>query len=118
MAFPTIDMKGYGRLRERIVFALDRCQEQQWLDFKESRPWPELKWRLLRTIMGMANLRDGGLIVIGVSERDDTWDLTGISSNDLSEVTPNHTVSSVSIFSRCSTGGSKSRISPICASFS
>ena len=28
--------------------------------------------------MGMANLRDGGLILIGVSERDNTWELTGI----------------------------------------
>lgn len=83
MALPTTDMNGYSKLRERIVFALDRCQEQQWLDFKESQPWPELKWRLLKTIMAMANLRDGGLIVIGISERGDAWDLTGIAPEHL-----------------------------------
>lgn len=84
MALPTTEMKGYKSLRERVVLALDRCQEQQSLDFKESQPWPELKWRLLRTIMAMANLRDGGLIIVGVSERGDRWDLTGISPGDLS----------------------------------
>ena len=31
----------------------------------------------------MGNLRDGGLIVIGVSQRDDAWALAGISQADL-----------------------------------
>lgn len=34
--------------------------------------------------MAMANLRDGGIIVIGVSERGESWELTGISDTDLS----------------------------------
>jgi hypothetical protein len=76
-------MSGYTDLRGRIALALGRCQEQPWLDFKESQPWPELRWRLLKTIMGMANLRDGGLVVIGVSERDNTWELTGIQQAHL-----------------------------------
>jgi hypothetical protein len=84
MALTTTDMKGHSKLRERIVHALDRCQEEQWLDFKESQPWGNLQWRLLKTIMAMANLRDGGLIVVGVSERGDIWELTGISPNDRS----------------------------------
>lgn len=84
MALPTSDMNGYAQLRERVILALDRCQEQQWLDFKESQPWDELKWWLIKTIMAMANLRDGGLIVVGVSERGDTWNLQGVSSSDLS----------------------------------
>ncbi len=33
--------------------------------------------------MGMANLRDGGLILIGASERDTTWELTGIQQDHL-----------------------------------
>jgi hypothetical protein len=83
MAFPTTDMSGYTDLRSRITLALGRCQEQPWLDFKESQPWQVLRWRLLKTIMGMANLRDGGLIVLGVSERDNTWELTGIQQAHL-----------------------------------
>src|SRR4051794_5375474 len=83
MAFPTTEMSGYIDLRGRIILALGRCQEQTWLDFKESQPWPDLRWRLLKTIMGMANLRDGGLILIGVSERDNTWELIGIDQAHL-----------------------------------
>lgn len=87
MALPTTEMNGYQRLRHEIQFALDRCQEQQRLDFKESQPWPTLKFKLIKTIMAMANLRDGGLIIIGVSERDDIWTLTGISEQHLSTFT-------------------------------
>ncbi len=83
MAFPTTKMTGYTDLRERIVLALGRCQEQPWLDFKESQPWLTLRWRILKTVMGMANLRDGGLIVVGVSERDEKWELTGIDGDHL-----------------------------------
>jgi schlafen family protein len=84
MSLPTTAMKGHESLRDKISIALGRCQEQQWLDFKESQPWPVLKLKLIRTIMAMANLRDGGLILIGISERDETWKLTGISTQHLS----------------------------------
>ena len=83
MALPTTEMSGYTDLRARISLALGRCQEQPWLDFKESQPWLVLQWRLLKTIMGMANLRDGGLILIGVCERAATWTLTGIEDAHL-----------------------------------
>lgn len=79
MAIPTSDMLGHKKLHERVYNALDRCQESKSVDFKESAPWGELKWQIIRTALGMGNLRDGGIIVIGASERDDTWDLTGIS---------------------------------------
>lgn len=78
MAFPTTQMSGYADLKGRITLALSRCQEQPWLDFKESQPWQVLRWRLLKTIMGMANLRDGGLVLVGVAEDGTAWKLTGI----------------------------------------
>lgn len=78
MAFPDSKLPYYADLRERISLALSRCQEQTWLDFKESQPWEALRWRLLKTMMGMANLRDGGLIIVGVAERDTIWECTGI----------------------------------------
>lgn len=83
MAFPNTQMSGYTDLKERITLALGRCQEQPWLDFKESQPWRTLCWRLLKTIMGMANLRDGGLIVVGVAENGTTWQLTGVEPDHL-----------------------------------
>jgi len=83
MAFPTTKMPAYVDLKVRVSLALSRCQEAPWLDFKESQPWEILRWRLLKTIMGMANLRDGGLIVVGVAEKGNAWSLTGIAPEHL-----------------------------------
>lgn len=72
-------MPGHSQLRERAVVALSRCQESQGVDFKESAPWSALQSRIIKTVLGMGNLRDGGIIVVGVSERGKTWELTGVS---------------------------------------
>jgi len=82
-AIPTSDMPGHKQLHERVVNALDRCQESQGIDFKESAPWESLKWKIICTALAMGNLRDGGIIVIGASERGQTWELTGIRPDHL-----------------------------------
>ena len=82
-AIPTSDMPGHKKLHDRVNNALGRCQESKSVDFKESASWNELKWQLIRTIIAMGNLRDGGIIVIGASERGDTWELTGIDDTHL-----------------------------------
>jgi len=83
-AIPTSDMPGYQQLHDRVYGALDRCQESQAIDFKQSADWNSLKWHLIRTVMGMGNLRDGGIIVIGASERNDDWELTGVEQHHMS----------------------------------
>ncbi len=46
--------------------------EERNLEYKRSTPWEgAFKEKLCRSIMGMANLRDGGTIVIGVREEED-----------------------------------------------
>lgn len=87
-ALPTSDMPGYKRLHDRVLNALGRCQETQGIDFKESAPWGSLKWRIITTALGMGNLRDGGIIVIGASERGQTWELTGITNEHLNTYNP------------------------------
>jgi hypothetical protein len=82
-AIPTSEMPGYKRLHDRVLSALDRCQEGQATDFKESASWDALKGRIVVTALGMGNLRDGGVIVIGASERGQTWELTGITAEHL-----------------------------------
>jgi predicted HTH transcriptional regulator len=82
-AIPSTDMPGHRTLRDRVSLALGRCQETQSVDFKESAPWEALQWKIIATCMAMANLRDGGIIVIGASERGSTWGLTGVSGECL-----------------------------------
>src|SRR6266849_3226050 len=76
-------MPGHRALHERVYGALDTCIESQSIEFKESSPWPTLQYKIIKTALAMANLRDGGVIVIGASEREKRWDLTGISAEDL-----------------------------------
>jgi len=82
-AIPTSDMPGHRQLHERVVNALNRCQESQGIDFKESAPWESLQWRIIHTALAMGNLRDGGIVVIGASERGTTWELTGVKPEHL-----------------------------------
>lgn len=77
-AIPNSNLPGHRQLHERVVGALDLCQESQDVDFKGSCNWDELKLHIARTSMAMSNLRDGGIIIIGVSERDGNWGLDGI----------------------------------------
>jgi len=64
------------------------CHESPAVDFKESTQWNMLKYTLARTVMGMGNLRDGGIIIIGASERNGKWSLTGITEDHLSTYDP------------------------------
>lgn len=80
---PTSDMPGHRQLHLRVEQALDTCQESQDIDFKESAAWDDLKWRVVKTALSMGNLRDGGIVVLGASERGTSWDLTGITDAHL-----------------------------------
>lgn len=83
MAFPTTKMAGHALLRERVDAALDRALEAPDVDFKESAPWEDVKWKIVKTTLGMGNLRGGGLVIVGVSEREDVWELQGIEADHL-----------------------------------
>src|SRR2546430_14638500 len=79
-ARPKSNLPGHRRLHERATLALDRCQESEDVDFKESADWKTLMWGITHSALGMGNLRDGGIIVVGVSQRAESWALTGITS--------------------------------------
>lgn len=74
------ELPGHKLLHERICTALDRGQEFPDVDFKRSASWDDLQWKITRTAIAMGNLRDGGIIVVGVSQRDDAWHLDGVSN--------------------------------------
>jgi predicted HTH transcriptional regulator len=80
---PTSDLPGHKRLAERVNLALDTCVESQGVEFKGSNPWKTLMGGIIKTACAMGNLRDGGIIVIGVSQRVDTWEPTGVTEEEL-----------------------------------
>jgi predicted HTH transcriptional regulator len=67
--------------RLRNLVGLGR--EDRYLEFKESRPWNDLKPKLCRTTMAMANIRDGGTIVVGVGQRSGSLVAQGVTPADL-----------------------------------
>jgi predicted HTH transcriptional regulator len=80
---PSAHLSGFKPLLERAVGALQRCEETQSIEFKRSSDWDSLKPHLIQTVLGMANLRDGGIILIGVEQNDSGWVLSGISAAHL-----------------------------------
>ena len=82
-SIPRTDTPGYRQLHERVGNALDRLQETPDIEFKESASWDSLIWKIIKTALAMGNLRDGGILVVGVSQRAGQEQRTGISETDL-----------------------------------
>lgn len=72
-------MDSKGQLDEDFLReAIRQRVETRAVEYKESQPFEAIKWRLCKTVMAMANLRDGGCIIIGVSERNGIPELSGV----------------------------------------
>lgn len=97
-AIPSSHLPGHGALHDRVTTALDRCIETPAVDFKESAVWAVLEFRIIRTCLAMANLRDGGVVVIGVAERNGAWVLDGIDPTDLKTYDPDTILDAVNRF--------------------
>jgi hypothetical protein len=91
-------MPGHQVLHDRVHAALDTCVETQSIDFKESAPFSAIEYKLIKTALAMANLRDGGVVVLGVSERGTTWDLTGITDEHLATYAVDEFIDAVNRF--------------------
>ena len=87
-AIPTTDLQGYEALRERTDGALQLLKESRAVDFKQSIKWEGYRIKFAETIMAMSNLRDGGIVIIGVSEENGNWKLKGIADEDLTTYDP------------------------------
>jgi predicted HTH transcriptional regulator len=80
---PDSSLAGYDALRDRIDTALDLLSEGRNIDFKESQAYDVLKIKIIKAALAMPNVRNGGLVIIGVSERHDEWSLDGIDPGHL-----------------------------------
>ena len=72
-------------IEERVRTALDLPMELPEVEFKSDMPWDQLRIKISKTAMGMANRRDGGLIVIGVSQDKTTrkFNLDGMTQANI-----------------------------------
>ena len=83
MAIPDASLPGYSETRTRIETELGFLREGRAIDYKRSASWKDLQWKIVKTALAMANLRDGGLIIVGVSEDPQGWSLTGVENSHL-----------------------------------
>lgn len=94
-AIPDCSFPGQSQLRDRVVAALDRGMEDRSTEFKSAQSWESLKKHIVRTAMAMANLRDGGDIIIGVSGEHSGWQITGVSDQVLKTYDPDNVLDAV-----------------------
>lgn len=71
-----------------ITALIELSREERYLEYKESRPWNDLKTKIARTAMGMANIRDGGTIIIGVAKKGTQYEPKGMRRKDLATFDP------------------------------
>lgn len=70
---------------EELAQLLGFGYEQRGVEFKGPGPLKDahLLARVARAALGMANRRDGGLVIVGVSDSQGTLDPVGLSATDL-----------------------------------
>lgn len=70
-------------MSEEIGALIGLGREDRSLECKESQPWDELKSKIAKTALGMANIRDGGTIIVGVSQRSGSLVAQGMSQEHI-----------------------------------
>ncbi len=69
---------------KELLNIVDYGKEERNIEFKEDQNWNTLKIKIIKTIMALANIRNGGYIVIGMKELDNgLYEEQGISSENL-----------------------------------
>lgn len=76
-----------ARAAERISEAVRTIVETRDTEYKSSQPFAALKWKIVRTAIAIANLREGGRIIIGVVEDRGIFTRTGITPDHEREYT-------------------------------
>ncbi len=71
----------HARLFERYSVATNELRGRE---FKRTESWDVLKYKIAKTAMAMANKRDGGIIVIGVSKNGEIHEAIGMEDTHFS----------------------------------
>jgi predicted HTH transcriptional regulator len=60
--------------------AIDFASEVTGVEFKRSEPFDILQYKIAKTAQALANLRDGGLIIVGVSQTNKVFSIDGVDA--------------------------------------
>lgn len=69
-------------MRDYSTDILDTTEDRH-REFKQSAAWVQLRWKIAKTAIAMANTRDGGLLIIGVNEAGKGFIPQGLSNEHL-----------------------------------
>lgn len=76
--------------------------EERNLEYKSSFPWSKsganVKARVIKTVLGMANITDGGVVVVGVTEDNGTFNLDGMNARHIATFTQDRVQADVNAF--------------------
>lgn len=94
---PAVPMISEDQLKEIIAFG----REQHQVEFKGpgSRTDKQLLTKVIRAMIGMANRRDGGTVIIGINEVEGRLDVVGLNDGELATWKHDHLADSVYAYS-------------------
>jgi predicted HTH transcriptional regulator len=67
--------------KDELIKIIDHEREERNIEYKPSMPWEKTnkkRFEVIKCILGMANIRDGGFIVFGVEQRDGRFIQSGM----------------------------------------
>lgn len=72
-------MDAHNTVEERVRDALRYRSELPNIEFKRGASFSDLQYHIAKTAQAIANLRDGGLIIVGVAQTDKEYALEGVT---------------------------------------
>lgn len=86
--------------RDAAIKAIQDLNEERDKEFSESQPFDVLMWKIVTTSMAMANLRDGGSLIIGISQREGYFVASGIIAEHFNDYDPDDVISAVNKYAK------------------
>lgn len=69
--------------QNKLIEIIERLREYRSIEYKQSTDWNSIKEKVAKTALGMSNIKDGGVIIIGVSQNNGILIPEGVSDEHL-----------------------------------
>ena len=68
---------------DSFIQAIRQGRESQNVEYKQSGQWNDLKQKIIQPSLAMANVKDGGTVIIGMAQEGTTFSPVGMPDRDL-----------------------------------